>query len=400
MTTRRPPKLPAKATAKRPPGLRTRERADGSVRIWWEPSADQRARGFAATELPASLTAATAEARRINARWAEAQATGGTAPRKGPARTVEALIAEFRNSAHWHKRLSDKTRASYARVFNLLAAKWGHDPAADFDVPTMHTWYQALYRDRSPRMAQALIAHMSILMAHAVRIGWRQDNPCLRLQVAAPDPRDRVATWAEFDALVQAAETRGWLGLALALRLALFQGQRQTDVRTARRGDFALIPVLHPGEAEARPGWVWAFRQSKRGRVVRMQVHPDVVPALRRALAETGTASAPLTATDTLIRDEATGAALSEDLFSRRFGTIRADAARAVPTVATLQFRDLRRTFAVLARQGGTDDADVADALGNSAADNPMLRQTYMPAQLTTTSRAVAAVQRPKGKGA
>lgn len=314
-----------------------------------------------------------AEARRINDRWAQALATGGTAPRAGIARTVSALIADFRASAHWQAKLSPKTRASYARIFAQIEAKWGPDPVADFDVPTMHIWYQSLYRDRSPRMAQALIAHMSTLMAHARRLGWRLDNPCLGLQVVAPEPRGRMVTWPEFDALLAAADARGWAGMALALRLSLFQGQRQTDVRTARRGAFALIPVLHPGETTARPAWVWSFRQSKRGRVQQMQVHPDVVPALRRALAETGTADAPLTDADALIRDAATGAELSEDLFAHRFATLRADAARAVPSAATVQFRDLRRTFSMLARQGGTADADVADALGNTAAQSTLL---------------------------
>jgi len=395
MTTRRPPKPPQKL----PAGLRQRIRADGSVRLWWEPTAAQRLRGFAPVDLPGNLTAAVAEVRRINARWAEAMATGGTAPRKGPARTVAALIADYRRSAHFTDTLSDKTRQSYGRVFAQIEAKWGLDPVADFDVPTMHTWYQALFRSRSPRMAQALIAHMSILFAHARKLGWRLDNPCSGLGLVTPAPRARAVTWAEFDALLAAADARGWPGMALALRLGLFQGQRQTDVRTALRGDVALIPVLHPGTSEPRPGWVWAFRQSKRGTVQRMQLHDEVVPALRRALAETGSAEAPLTAADALIRDAVTGRALSEDLFAKRFDALRADAARTVPSCATVQFRDLRRTFAMLARQGGIADADVADALGNTAATNPQLRQTYMPSQLSTTSRAVAAVQRPTLKG-
>jgi integrase len=268
---------------------------------------------------------------------------------------------------------------------------------ARVDGRSFHTFTRGMERPYDPRMAQAMIAHMSILFAHARLIGWRIDNPCAGLRLVTPPPRDRQASWAEVDALLSAAERLGQPGLALAIRLALYQGQRQTDVRMARRGDFALIPVMWPGISEPRPGWVWSLRQSKRGRRVQMQVHAECIPGLRLALADTGSADAPLGADAALIRDGATGQELSEDLFSRRFAAIRAEAARALPSVAGLQFRDLRRTFAMLARQAGITDADVADTLGNTAARSNLLRQTYMPAQLTTTSRAIAAVQRPKG---
>lgn len=389
-------RAPAKPAAKLPAGLRQRLRADGTVRLWWEPRADQKAKGFAVVELGQNLTEAVRQARKLNEAWAETLRTGKMPPRRGGARHVSALIADYKASVHWKTRIKPKTRDSYARVFALIEDKWGADPVADFDVPTMHTWYQSLYREKSPRMAQAMLAHMSILMKHARLIGWRLDNPCLGLQLATPAPRDRVVTWAEFDALVAAAETAGWPHMALALRLGWFQGQRQTDIRTARRGDFALIPITAADGTE-KPGWVWSFRQSKRGQAVQMQMHPDVIPALRLALADTGSASAPRQTGDALLIDPATGKPLSEDLFAKRFAAIRHAAAATRRSCATLQFRDLRRSFAVMARAAGVDDADTADALGNTAATNAHLRQAYMPSSLTTTSRAVAAIQRPGG---
>ena len=387
---------PAKPAAKLPAGLRQRPRADGTVRIWWEPRADQKAKGFAVVDLGSNMTEALRQARKLNEAWAECQRTGKMPARRGGARNVSALIADYKGGVHWKTGIKPKTRESYARVFRLIEDKWGADPVADFDVPTMHTWYQTLYREKSPRMAQAMLAHMSILMKHARLIGWRLDNPCLGLQLATPAPRDRVVSWPEFDALVAAAEAEGWPHMALALRLSLYQGQRQTDIRLARRGDFALIPIVAP-DGSARPGWVWSFRQSKRGQAVQMQLHPEVIPALRLALADTGSADAPRQPDDALLIDPATGKPLSEDLFSKRFAVIRARAALGRRSCATIQFRDLRRSFAVMARAAGVGDADTADALGNTAATNPQLRQAYMPATLTTTSRAVAAIQRPAG---
>ena len=47
-------------------------------------------------------------------------------------------------------------------------------------------------------------------------------------------------------------------------------------------------------------------------------------------------------------------------------------------------------------RAGGASRDDVGDVLGNSAAVNPLLGETYMPASFETASRAIAAVKVPK----
>ena len=80
---------------------------------------------------------------------------------------------------------------------------------------------------------------------------------------------------------------------------------------------------------------------------------------------------------------------------------VRAEAATHCPTILhapQLQFRDLRRTFAVWAKSGGASDDDVGDVLGNTAALDPRLQETYMPASFDTATRAVLSVQRPAPK--
>ena len=64
------------------------------------------------------------------------------------------------------------------------------------------------------------------------------------------------------------------------------------------------------------------------------------------------------------------------DLFVDRFAEVRAEAAKKMPQLADLQFRDLCRTFGVLARAGGAERSDVGDVLGNSAAVDPRLGET------------------------
>lgn len=60
---------------------------------------------------------------------------------------------------------------------------------------------------------------------------------------------------------------------------------------------------------------------------------------------------------------------------------------------------DQRRTgVATLARAGGADPREVADALGNKAFSDDELSQIYMPPTYESASKAVNAVKRPKGK--
>ena len=125
-----------------------------------------------------------------------------------------------------------------------------------------------------------------------------------------------------------------------------------------------------------------------------MPVHDAALPALRLQLMRTAMGPG------TLIWDEATGKAFTPDRFGHVWAQIRTEAAKACPSIATLQWRDLRRTFGNLSRAGGASKADTADVLGNTAATDPKLMRTYMAPQLATTLRAVQAVQRPeKPKG-
>lgn len=386
-----------------PQRLRQRQRADGSWRIWWEPRAEDRKLGFEVVELAADrLDWSMREAKRLNAELERAQKAGTRkdAPRSS-SRTISDLIQDYQRSVHYTGTLADATRKSYRVLMLQIEDKWGVRRVVDFDKPTMTTWYQTLYHGKGPRIAQALIRMMSILFSHAENVlGWRPENsnPCLRLKVQTPEGRSRVATWPEIDALLAAADAAGLPSMALAIRIGLFQGQRETDVIKATRGAFQLLPVRHEGEAAARPVWVWSLRRSKKSNDGVMAVHDEVIPSLRLALAETGSAEKPRKAADRLLIEERIGRAYDVDLFAKRWAEVRELAAKQIPSVATLQYRDLRRTFGVLARAGGASKDDAGDVLGNSAANNPLLGEIYMPSSFHTASRAVAAVQRPKGQ--
>lgn len=401
--------------------LRQRERTDGSWRIWWEPSAAARRLGFEVVELDASrLTWSTREAARINRELAVALKTGRRAEAAPNGRTVEALANKYMRSDKF-RRLAEKTQDSYRRAFAPIIAKWGRYPVIDFSKPVMHEWHETLLATTTDVTASARIRHMSILMGYAELIGWRPEssNPCAKLGMRTPQGRRRTASWAEFDALIEAAHVAGLPSMAHLITLALYTGQRQTDLREATWGDFRRRSLQLIGWHEPRDCWVWFLTRSKRGNDGAVVIHDDAMPAFGaaitaardRALAKLGTgkltpeiAVATPLFWDDLANLPFTGRG-AEDRFQNRWGAIRRAAAAALTkagntagadAIAGLQFRDLRRTFGALSRAGGASKDDTADVLGNTAATDQHLADIYMAPQVETSARAVAAVKRPE----
>jgi hypothetical protein len=396
----RKPKGPVKDA---PARVRQRQRADGSWRVWWEPEPAVRKRGFVPVELDAATPMKAArKARELNDAVDQARITGkAPTTRRGPV-CIEDVIEDYRSSVHFCEALAAKTRDSYSKGLRLIVEKWGDVPVADFTKPMARTWYESLYRDAGKWQAAALIRLLSIVMNHAELRGWRPENsnPCMRLGVSIPKGRDRVVDWSEYDAL-QAAALRCVLpSIGVAAALSYLAGQRETDVMLALRGDFAQRAVRWPGSDADATVWVWSLDRSKTGASGQILLHDELAPIVAAVLARPAPADA------RLLVEERLGRPYDEDLFQSRFGEVRAAAIAGgtgkdgthapCPSLATMQFRDLRRSFSVNARRNGASPADAGDALGNSAATNSRIKGTYMPAEFFTAARAVTAVARPK----
>lgn len=378
----------------RVPRLRQRRRADGSWRVWWEPAPAVRALGFDVVELDAArATWSVREAQRLNAEVARRRR--GETPRPASrGRTVDNLIDEYRRSTAF-RRKSDATRRSYEKNLRLISRKWGARAVAEFTKPVLVTWYETLYESAGRYQARALTTMMSILFAYAERIGWRADNsnPCARLGAEVPRGRARTASWDELDALCGAALGLGLPSIDLAVRLAALNGARETMAIRARCGDFGRVTVpAGPDALRQETVWTWSVLRTKRDTFSVLQVHPDTVPALMRALTR------PCAADEPLLVEERTGHGYSADLFRKRWAEVRRLAAERCPSLLDdpLQFRDLRRTFGHWSRAGGASKDDTADVLGNSAAADPRLAEVYMATQFATARRAVLAIRRPE----
>lgn len=380
------------------PGLRQRLRADGSWRVWWEPNADQRKAGAKNVELdPAKPAHAAREAARLHKLWSAANGTAA-APVRPSGRSMTDLIVDYQQSRRFTER-APLTQRAYRIDLKAIEVKWGGQAVALFDAPTMDVWYETLLRTKGKFRAAALIRMCSVLFSHAEKIGWRArgSNPCTGLDMTKPPARQRLATDAERAALLAAADALGDAQMALALRLVLAGGQRQTDVLAARTTAFTAgrIPVAWSEDpVEVR---LWQFTRSKRG-------NDGVVPILDATLIaqlDAAIEAAKAKGTDALFRD-VTGKPYTIKRWNLRWNAVRAEAAKTCPSLtgdSPLQWRDLRRTFATTARANGASKDDVGDVIGNTAATNAQLAAVYMVPQLEAALRVAAATQLPQPKG-
>lgn len=362
-------------------GLRQRQRADGTWRVWWEPTALQRKAGAQPVDL-SNLRPGDAQRRAtaLVAQWAK-----GAAP-KPRGYSVSALILDYTHSRYFTERAAS-TQASYRTDMRAIEGKWGAQAVAAIDAPVMVLWYESLLKAKGPTRARALLTMMSILMLHAERRGWiaKGTNPCRDIGMEKPAPRDRVAAEAEAAQLLATADITD-ATLALALRLAMTTGQRATDIRLAQPGQFERTMLPVPGRTDPVPAYVWRLVRSKRRNAGVIPIlDPSTVAMLDAQIA--AAADGP----GTLIWN-GTGQPFTRDRFQKRFARLRATAAKHCPSLATLEWRDLRRTLGVTLRAAGVGRDDVGDLLGNTLATSAQLAAVYTPATQATALRAVAAI--------
>jgi integrase len=366
-----------------PARVRQRQRASGGWRIWWEPEAAVRHLGFATVELdPKRLTWSAREAARLNALVAGARQGVAPAAVTGGGRTVAALIAAFMASPGWAQ-LRPDTQRDYRGGFRIIETKWGGWPLALFRRGIVLEWSETLTRDHGQHQAKSVIRKLSLLMSYAERREWIDANPCLRLRIPTPKPRDRVVAWEEFDALMAAARSLNLGGMVLAIAMGWWTGQRRRDIITATVGQIGADRAWRFTRSKARDGSAQAAGA--------IAIHAELWPLIAARLDVAATPGAPL------CFDAATAAAISDDLFGKRFAAVRdAAVAAGAASCADIQFRDLRRSWAHWSREGGASDRDRADGMGNQSDKNARLSQTYNPPTMAGATRAVDAIQRPR----
>jgi integrase len=222
-------------------------------------------------------------------------------------------------------------------------------PAASITRATAKAIHAKLWTDKGLPMANGMLAVWRLAMSHAHDRGKIAQNPLLKLRLKSIDPRLRIGTPAEIDALMTAADKLD-PEMGDAIMLALYTGQRQGDVLqlTERNEDNGRI----------------RFIQAKTGARVRVRALPPLAARLAAARARklaNGHAQAP-----TIVVSRYTGQPIAGMQCTKRFAELRRKAAQAVPSVASLWFMDLRDTAVTRLAMASCTLPEIAAITGHS----------------------------------
>jgi site-specific recombinase XerD len=176
--------------------------------------------------------------------------------------SIGALIVDYVRSPAF-----SNLRASSQRVCRIVLDRFGtlHGHRFVHDMPrSAAATYIHEIGEAHPGMANTTRAVLRKLLAHAVRMGLRPDNPVTEIDNYKLGTRH---TWTEGE--LAAFEARWPLGTRqrLAYALLLYTGQRGGDVVKMRRADIADGAV--------------AVTQTKTGATLSIPIHPELAAALK-----------------------------------------------------------------------------------------------------------------------
>lgn len=185
--------------------------------------------------------------------------------------SIAALTAIYLASARFLSKAA-ATQATYRGIVERLRIEHGDKPVADLE--RRHLEAMLARKARTPAAANHWLRLIKVLMALAVREGFRADNPAA--DIAPIEYRTGgFHTWTEGE--IAQFEVRHPIGgkARLALALLLYTAQRRSD-------------VVRMGRKHVR-GDVIDVRQQKTGKFIPIPLHPE----LARLLAATPTAITP-----------------------------------------------------------------------------------------------------------
>jgi integrase len=183
-------------------------------------------------------------------------------PNSRAAGTVGALICDYLQSAAFSN-LKPESQRVYRAILGRFGTKHGHRMVHDMPRAKVAAYIHEIGAAR-PGMANLSRKVLRKLLAHAVRTGYRTDNPVTEIDSYKLGTRH---TWTEDE--LAAFERRWPLGTRerLAYALLLHTAQRGGDVVKMRRADLS--------------GGAISVVQQKTGTELSIPIHPELGAALK-----------------------------------------------------------------------------------------------------------------------
>lgn len=187
-------------------------------------------------------------------------------PYRGPRQTtegdtIEALMRAYEHSPEW-RTLSASTQATYTRYLTYFASPIS-PLVKEFDKRSVQDLRDIVAEDRGDGAANTFMIAASALFSWAVKRGWIDVSPCLRIERL---PGGTLAAWTMPQVELALAHLKE--PLRRAVILALYTGQR--------RGDLCAMTWSDYDGARIR------VRQQKTGEQLAILCHPSLSAELDR----------------------------------------------------------------------------------------------------------------------
>jgi integrase len=325
-----------------------RKLANGSVRVHYY----HRATGLPLRGKPGSVE--------FIASYAEAERQA----RERPSKTVQDLIGRYLASANFTK-LRPATQTEYRRLLRAVTAEFGDMPVRALNDPRARgdflEWRDRVAATGKLREAENRLTVFARVLAWGVDRGTVTANPLATWERAyKADRADKIWTPVHIEAFIEVASP----GMKLALYLALYTGQRQSDLLSLTWSQYTNGALF--------------FRQAKS----RRNVFVPCISRLQTMLDELRN-SGEFNTSRVLVTER--GRPWLKRHFSRTFKETCDQAG-----VAGLTFHDLRGTAVTMLAEAGCTEAEIANITGHARKSVSAILEKYM-ARTTAQSRAAMA---------
>ena len=408
------------------PFLVSKTNKGGKTRWYWQPDKTLRAAGWESKPLGTDEFAAHTAARAINKDvddWRAGGARPDTVAAHVQRGTVNALIDLYERQVIHGKKpdgtpvIARSTAKTYGTGLERIRLWAGKHPVEFITPARVRALRDAMIAPEERGgighdPAYKTLKMLRTLFQFAIQQDMVERNPALNFGLAAPAPRAIIWSPGAREAMVDAARAAAMPSMALAIQLGFAIGQREADMLALSQRQWVEIPAhkMQPEDhatlaALAPDATVRGLRV--RQRKTKAWIEVPVIGDVREAV-EANIATARAGQVTSILMDDTRGtparAALyagdaGQTRFQRDFADVRTAAitraqregdADLAEELATLQFRDLRRTCVVYLGELGLDAHLIAAITGHDIDETQVILKTYMPRTTGRAARAIA----------